>query len=561
MFDAETVRLIAAAPQLDGLDLERLPQRLTEIYAQIVAARVRIRQLVTELDLPREIVDAVGEMKRVAAAHEAFVSVLPDREDRASAAFVAGAAHHVCLLAERAAAGEEVRTSYVSAESVAPEIAATVLFLIAEAAPDAAEMAKQIRWSGDDPVESPLLSAIADLANGRLERITTAALPSADALTAASPGANATRSLYFLILTGVRALARELLEGNEIEGGTAVSLFARAIDLAVEALDGVLDDAPSTPVSVFPGPLHLASLLIAAARDLPSSALVRVRPPSGLDSGRWLALMKQLARQRPYLWRNHLEAVEAGYLETGVSSAVSFPTGGGKSKLSELKIAAALLRGVKVIFLAPTLALVDQTASALARSFPQAQVQRERAEELGFSLFESEPLPSISVLTPERCLSMLGFTPDVFADVGLIVFDECHLLHPRDLDTSHRSIDAMLCLLNLNRVCPDADILLLSAMMKNTAEISAWLQDLTGRPSLSLDIKWKPTRQVRGCVVYSADRLAELRRTLSTGRRSATTKGPPTTLKRQLTARPFGFFVLDKRGCPTRGWTIACFHC
>jgi hypothetical protein len=365
MFDAETVRLIAAAPQLDGLDLERLPQRLTEIYAQIVAARVRIRQLVAESDLPREIVDAVGEMKRVAAAHEAFVSALPDRADRASAAFVAGAAHHVSLLAERAAAGEEFRVSYVSAESVAPEVAATILFLIAEAAPDAAEMAKQIRVSGNDQVET---------------RITTAALPPADALTAASPGANATRSLYFLILTGVRALASEMLEGNEIEGGTAISLFARAIDLAVEALDGVLDDATSTPVSVFPGPLHLASLLTAAARDLPASALVRVRPPSGLNGGRWLALMKQLARQRPYLWPNHLEAVEAGYLETGVSSAVSFPTGVVKSKLSELKIAAALLRGVKVIFLAPTLALVDQTASALARSFPQAQVQRERAE-------------------------------------------------------------------------------------------------------------------------------------------------------------------------------------
>jgi superfamily II DNA/RNA helicase len=165
-------------------------------------------------------------------------------------------------------------------------------------------------------------------------------------------------------------------------------------------------------------------------------------------------------------------------------------------------------------------------------------------KELVFSLFESEPLPSISVLTPERCLAMLGFTPDVFADVGLIVFDECHLLHPRDLDTSRRSIDAMLCLLNLNRVCPDADILLLSAMMKNAAEISAWLQDLTGRPSLPLDLKWKPTRQVRGCVVYGADRLAELRSTLSTGRRSATTKGPPASLKRQLTAQPFGFFCL-----------------
>jgi hypothetical protein len=41
MFDADTVALIAAAPHLDGLDLTTLPQRLTNAYASIVAARIR----------------------------------------------------------------------------------------------------------------------------------------------------------------------------------------------------------------------------------------------------------------------------------------------------------------------------------------------------------------------------------------------------------------------------------------------------------------------------------------------------------------------------------------
>jgi hypothetical protein len=544
MFDAETVRLIAAAPELDGLDLERLPQRLTEIYAQIVAARMRVRQLITGSDLPNDIVEAVGEMRRVASAHEAFVATLPDRADRASAAFVAGAAHHVCLLAERAAVGDAFRPTYLAGDSISPEVAATLLFLIAEATPDAAEMTKQIRWTGDDLVEMRVLSAIADLATGRLERVITAALPTPDTLTSDEPGANAIRALYYLILTGVRALAREMLGDSGTEPGLAMALFTRATELAVETLAGILDEPHSAPFIIFPGPMHLASLLKAVARDLPSCAMVRIRPPNGLEGSRWLALMRQLSQQRPYLWRNHLEALAAGYLETGISSAVSFPTGGGKSKLAELKIAAALLRGVKVVFLAPTLALVDQTASSLARSFSQAQVQREQAEDMLSTLTESEPLPSISVLTPERCLAMLGFTPEVFMDVGLIVFDECHLLHPRNLDTSRRSIDAMLCLLNLNQVCSEADILLLSAMMKNTVEIAGWLEELTGRRCLSLDVKWKPTRQVRGCVVYAADRLTELRHLLTQGRIVATTKGAPSSLKRQIVAQPFGFFCL-----------------
>jgi hypothetical protein len=35
-----------------------------------------------------------------------------------------------------------------------------------------------------------------------------------------------------------------------------------------------------------------------------------------------------MARQRPFLWRNHREAIDKGYLKKGTSSAISFPTGG-----------------------------------------------------------------------------------------------------------------------------------------------------------------------------------------------------------------------------------------
>lgn len=327
-------------------------------------------------------------------------------------------------------------------------------------------------------------------------------------------------------------------------GESAIEIFANVISLSAERITGIAPAGTDAPYNIFTGPLHLASLLKAVARDFPSSALVQVIPPSGISASRWHALIKEMAKQRPYVWRNHREAIDAGYLETGTSAAVSFPTGGGKSKLAELKIAAALLRGVKVIFLAPTLALVDQTATALTKTFPQAQVQRERAEELVFSPLEKEPLPGISVLTPERCLTMLSFSFDVFEDVGLIVFDECHLLHPRNMDTSRRSIDAMLCLLNLNRLARTADILLLSAMMKNTAEMAGWLQDLTDRTCLGLDLRWKPTRQVRGCVVYASERLGELRTLLGATRRAVPNKDAPAALKRSLTAQPFGFFCL-----------------
>lgn len=127
----------------------------------------------------------------------------------------------------------------------------------------------------------------------------------------------------------------------------------------------------------------------------------------------------------------------------------------------------------------------------------------------------------------------------------LIVFDECHLLHPREEDRSRRGLDAMLTLLNLTKIAPDADLLLLSAMMKNTTEIASWIASLTGRDCLPLDLAWKPTRQVRGCVVYPADQIATLNAKLTQARRARPKQAStPAAVKRELMAHPFGLFGL-----------------
>ena len=173
MFDPITVELIARAPPLASLDLDELPKRFTNAYAEIVAARVRMRGLVGTDSRTEALATLLDEMRRLAAAQEAFVASDPKRQTRAAAAFVAGAAHQLCLMAEivraqgtssgdvdedgepdeeaassessAAPADELPRVTYVDAVRAAPEICATLLFLIADAQPDAAEMAKRIR--------------------------------------------------------------------------------------------------------------------------------------------------------------------------------------------------------------------------------------------------------------------------------------------------------------------------------------------------------------------------------------------------------------------------------
>lgn len=542
MFDADTSALISGAPELEGLDLPSLPEQLTDAYTSIVTARVRLRELAAGAALPADIEALATQMRRIAFTNEAFVSALPNRENRASAAFVAGAAHHVSLMAARLERTEQSQTR-LTLDSIAPEVSATLLFMIAEATADSAEMAKAIVIPRDNIIEGRLLNAIVNLSKGDLINVSDLDLPSVDLLRVTDTGDRGVAGLLYLLLRAVRQLARELLgipQADDTPGG-ATAAFRRIKDLCVERMEIAVQ--PTAAFSAFPGPHHLASLLMSVADNLAPAAVVNINAPGGVDGPRWATMMRKIAKRRPYLWRNHRTAVDSGYLETGTSSAVSFPTGAGKSTLSELKIAATLLQGKKVIFLAPTLALVEQTASALRATFPEATVQQERGDSFDFEDFVGD-LPSVSVMTTERCLALLGYEPEAFSDVGLLVFDECHLLHAGAIEASHRAVDAMLCVLNFVTIAPTADLLLLSAMMKNTGEIAAWIASVLGRPCLALDLTWKPTRQVRGCVVYEADRIDILNAKLRAARATATTKGVPTAVARMLTAQPLGLFSL-----------------
>ena len=140
----------------------------------------------------------------------------------------------------------------------------------------------------------------------------------------------------------------------------------------------------------------------------------------------------------------------------------------------------------------------------------------------------------------------MGFDSSIVEKAGLLVFDECHLLHPTGAASDRRALDAMLCVINFARIAPDADFLLLSAMMKNTEEIAEWIEDLTQRQCLSLSLSWKPTRQLRGSVVYQDRDISALNTMLQDRRPGTPTKTVPAAVKRAVPARPFGLFSLKQ---------------
>ena len=540
MFDPTTEALIRSAPSFQGLDLNNLPKLLTEAFADIVSSRIRLRGAPNDAD-DDALQATVAKLRKIAFAQETYAALLPDRENRASAAFVAASAHQTVSLALR---GTE-SVSQIGMEAISSDICATLLFLLAEAHADAAETAKRIVPAENaGPIERALLLAIRSLAQGRLGEIIDPEEPDIN-VDDDDLDLRALDALRLLLLRGVTNLARQLRLRVDLapeEGGVAPAsaLFVQVQGLASETIDDA-EMADRTVFSLYPGPLHLANLLLGLEGDLLGTALSRIPTPGGVDESGWWQTLRRMARQRPYLWRNHREAIDKGYLERGVSSAISFPTGGGKSTLADLKIATVLLRGERVIFLAPTHALVGQTERSLKETFREYNILADVDDDVGDIVMLGE----VTVMTPERCLMLLSVDPDAFTDVGLIVFDECHLLHPRDGDRSRRGLDAMLTILNLTRIAPNADLLLLSAMMKNTQEIAGWVAYLTGRQCLTLDLSWKPTRQVRGCVVYPAEQITALKAVLTQARiEYPDHNDPPAAVKNSMLAQPFGLFSL-----------------
>ena len=369
---------------------DSLPDRLTAFYARIVTARLRLR---SGEDIDDEaIAELVVETRRLAFTNEALVSVSPNRDDRAAAAFVAATAHQLVFNAERIRAPETPR-SYLDTRSISPDIAAMLLFLVAEAAADAREMALRVESETEEPIERALVAALRELAQGNLFAVARADLPPDDAVRQPNAPDTAASALYLAILKGVRTLALRMLQPDEpLSGGAPpVETFrsVRSLCTFAEHVDG--EGLLHGPLSVFSGPGHLASILIAVAGDLSRSAVVALPPPGGVDPNAWRADLGRIAKRRPVLWRNHRDAIDRGYLEPGVSSAVGFPTGSGKSTLAELKIGTVLLSQRSVVFLAPTHALVDQTRASLAGAFPAASVRHEYLDEIDFSLILDEP--------------------------------------------------------------------------------------------------------------------------------------------------------------------------
>lgn len=562
MFDPDTRRLIQQAPRVKDFGTAELPEHLAELFVRTIGARLAFA---ADGGFDDESVEEFEELRSIAMTYASYVAANVVTEATASVAYVAGTSFRI--LAEAASIGrlQMLSGTTYSSDAIPDATVAVVLLLIAGYPADAMNVAAvaQSLEIGESSSAGLLNSAINSLASSRLE---SSMADSANALNRREvflteddrdAGRNEATELLWLRLTeGVGELAGVLLGSPNAVAENAEQIFRQVISLSSEIYAANQNTFNSTVVSNFAGPSFLASLLLRLTTELPSRGVVHVEPPSGVDPEAWRSFTTSLAVSRPIIWSNHAEAIASGYLTLGMSAVMSFPTGAGKSTLSELKIAAYVLSGRKVIFLAPTHALANQIRQSLKTTFPGHDV---RDSIIGDGFYaevgeESSSFADITVMTPERCLMLLDLHASAFREVGLIVMDECHLLHPSRGAEDRRSIDAMLALLRSSDTASDADIVLLSAMVSNANELAAWIHASLGRVCIPLDLRWKPTRQAKGCVIYEQNDVDALKAEIASTRASGNTKTPPVALKRTMDITPHGLFAL------TQNWNLENFN-
>jgi hypothetical protein len=203
------------------------------------------------------------------------------------------------------------------------------------------------------------------------------------------------------------------------------------------------------------------------------------------------------------LWPSQVGAARRAFDETD-DLVLALPTSAGKTRIADICMIPTLAGGRDVIYVTPLRAL-------------SAQVERDvRAlfGELGFSVSSLYDVATpgvgdlsidrIRISTPEKLDFALRKDPSVLDNVGLLVFDEGHLIgtSPREI-RYEQLIDRILRVksdLSMRFVC-------LSALLPagdDIATFTKWIRN--GNDGSAIRSEWRPTRQTFGRIRWKGDR-------------------------------------------------------
>lgn len=218
----------------------------------------------------------------------------------------------------------------------------------------------------------------------------------------------------------------------------------------------------------------------------------------------FITSLQRRAKAEIDLWPSQTEAA-ARAVDQSDDLVVSLPTSAGKTRIAELCILRCLAGGKRVVFVTPLRALSAQTETTLQRTFgPLGKTISALYGSIGVSGFDEDAIRErdIVVATPEKLDFALRNDPSLLNDVGLLVFDEGHMIGLNEREVRYE--------VQIQRLLRRADaqerrIVCLSAILPDGDQLddfAAWLR--RDHPGGIIKNDWRPTRLRFGEVVWTS---------------------------------------------------------
>ncbi|MEM4402187.1 MAG: DEAD/DEAH box helicase [Candidatus Caldarchaeum sp.] len=188
------------------------------------------------------------------------------------------------------------------------------------------------------------------------------------------------------------------------------------------------------------------------------------------------------------------EAVRRGLLK-GRNLLIATPTASGKTLLAALAASKHLEQGGKVVYLTPLRAITSEKREFFERLFGE----RYRVAAVSRDFDQPEEWLKgchIVVSTNEKMDSMLRHKASWISSVSLVVVDEVHML-----SADERGSTLEVVLTRLRREAPSAQLLLLSATIKNVDEIASLAN------AVPVTSTWRPVPLKEAVYQYDRDEL------------------------------------------------------
>ena len=191
-------------------------------------------------------------------------------------------------------------------------------------------------------------------------------------------------------------------------------------------------------------------------------------------------------------------------LFNGKSAVVQMPTSAGKKKAIELIIRSAFLsnRALLAVVVAPFRALCHEISGSLSTSFDSENVEINELsdvtqQDFSFDFSKLERKKQVIVVTPEKLNYALRHELDLSKNIGVAIFDEAHLF-----DDASRGVNYELLLSSIKSELPeDSQIVLVSAVIKNSEQVADWLLEDEGAVVTGMDLS--PTNRSIAFVSWS----------------------------------------------------------